>query len=226
MCIRDSARPGDHGRLETPINFRLGASDLHGIGNWRFIITDPAGRPFRTFSGSGTPRTVVWDGRNDSGTRFAQSDEVFGYTFICSDTVGNRARTQTQQVNILKKEVVITLAADTLFDPGKADVKISVYRDLKEISDMISSYEDIKVRVEGHTDSVPIRGGIYADNRELSQARAEAVVNFFVRLFGLDREIFTPVGRGDTVPVASNDTPEGRRENRRVTIHFDAVTWE
>ncbi|MFP4466457.1 MAG: PorV/PorQ family protein [Candidatus Goldiibacteriota bacterium] len=219
-------KPGRHDTLVVPITFTLAAKDLHGIGRWKFVITGRDGKVFKTFSGSGTPYRLVWDGKDDSRRREVQTGQLYGYTFYCSDRVGNRSKTRTKYVNILKREIVITLSADTLFDPGKADVKISVYKDLKEISDRIKSYDKIKVRVEGHTDNVPMRGGIYADNLELSQARAEAVVNFFVRLFGLDRDIFTAVGKGASEPVASNDTPEGRLQNRRVSIHFNAVEWE
>jgi flagellar motor protein MotB len=81
--------------------------------------------------------------------------------------------------------------------------------------------------VEGHTDNVPVSGrGEYADNTSLSQARAEAVAKFFVELFEMDPKMFTPVGKGDTVPIAANDTPEGRKQNRRVTLRISASAYE
>jgi len=82
------------------------------------------------------------------------------------------------------------------------------------------------VIVEGHTDNVPMKHGQYADNLALSQARAEAVVKFFVDLFDLKPSIFTAVGKGDSQPIATNDTPEGRKLNRRVTLRIQASKYE
>jgi chemotaxis protein MotB len=74
-----------------------------------------------------------------------------------------------------------------------------------------------EVRVEGFTDDVPITGGPYASNWELSAARAATVVRLFSEL-GIDPARLAAVGYGEHRPVASNDTPEGRARNRRVVI--------
>ena len=69
-------------------------------------------------------------------------------------------------------------------------------------------------------------GARYKDNVELSQYRAEAVVKFFAELFGMDKKIFRPEGKGELYPVDTNDTAEGRKNNRRVTIRIRASQWE
>jgi flagellar motor protein MotB len=219
-------KPGSMTTLYVPVNFQCSAQDLHGIGAWKLVIGTMDGKVFKTYSGKGEPMPVTWDGTDDTGLRTVSTGTTYTYTFYAMDTVGNWGRSRTEQVKVLQKEIVINLAADTLFDIGKADVKISVYQDLKKISDQIKSNGNPSVIVEGHTDNVPMRKGKYADNLALSQARAEAVVKFFVELFEMNPKIFKAVGKGDTQPVATNDTPEGRKQNRRVTIRIQASRWE
>jgi len=73
------------------------------------------------------------------------------------------------------------------------------------------------IRVEGHTDNVPIRNANFPSNWELSAVRASSVVRLFID-GGIGQERLTAVGHGANRPVAGNDTPEGRQRNRRVQI--------
>lgn len=74
------------------------------------------------------------------------------------------------------------------------------------------------MRIEGHTDNVPIRTPRYPSNWELSTARAVNVLRYFTEQENLHASRFSAVGYGDTQPVASNDTAEGRAKNRRVAL--------
>jgi flagellar motor protein MotB len=219
-------KPGTMTTLVVPVSFTEMAQDLHGIGAWKIIIGTMDGKVFKTFSGRGDPLGVTWDGSDDTGLKSVSTKTTYTYTFYAMDSVGNWGRSATKQVKVLPKEIVINLAADTLFDIGKADVKISVYQDLQKIADIIKSNGNPHVIVEGHTDNVPMKHGKYPDNMALSQARAEAVVKFFVELFDFNPSIFTAAGKGDTQPIATNDTPEGRKANRRVTLRIQASKYE
>ncbi len=219
-------KPGQTEVLYVPVNFTADAYDLHGIGKWKVVITEENGSVFKTISGQGEIINAVWDGIDDTGLRNVDTGKTYTYTIYASDKVGNWGKSRPKQVKILLREVVINLSADTLFDVGKADVKISVYSDIKKIADQIKSYENATAIVEGHTDNQVPRFSKYATNYELSQARAEAVIKFFVEIFGLDENRFKAVGMGDTKPVADNSTPEGRKQNRRVTIRIKASKWE
>ena len=219
-------KPGFMTTLVVPVSFTEMVQDLHGIAAWKLIIGTMDGKVFKTFGSRGYPNGVVWDGSDDSGLNSVSTKTNYTYTFYAMDSVGNWGRSITKQVKVMPKEIVINLASDTLFDIGKADVKISVYQDLKKISDIIKSNGNPHVIVEGHTDNVPMKHGQYADNLALSQARAEAVVKFFVDLFDLKPSIFTAVGKGDSQPIATNDTPEGRKLNRRVTLRIQASKYE
>ena len=197
--------------LKVPVNFSLYAADPSGIGNWRLVITEhKTGRIFKTFDGIGRPPAyITWNGEDNTGFNYTETNAFYGYAFYASDTVANTGKTGTKYVKVLKREIIINLGADTLFDIGKADVKINVYNDIKKIVDSLAPYGKYTIIVEGHTDNLPIRRSVYADNTELSQARADAVVKFLVELFEMDANVFTAIGKGDSEPIADNNTPEG-----------------
>jgi chemotaxis protein MotB len=115
----------------------------------------------------------------------------------------------------------VTLAAKALFDSGQAELKPEGRALLKQLAESLKTLTDKEIRIEGHTDNVPIRGRLrnkYFSNFELSTARALNVMRFLVEEGGLAPENITAVGYADTRPVSSNETPEGRQENRRIEI--------
>ena len=120
-----------------------------------------------------------------------------------------------------ERGIVITLASDAFFDPASARINIEATRDiLLRLGSYLAS-EDLtgrKFRVEGHTDSVDIDpAGPWQSNWELSAARAINILQYLADL-GINERRFQIAGFSDTVPIASNDTPEGRAYNRRVDI--------
>jgi chemotaxis protein MotB len=76
----------------------------------------------------------------------------------------------------------------------------------------------LDMRVEGHTDNVPIHNAAFASNWDLSTARAMAVAMMLLRESGVDPQKMSIAGYAQYHPAASNDTPEGRKANRRVDI--------
>ena len=74
------------------------------------------------------------------------------------------------------------------------------------------------IRIEGHTDNVPIRTARYSSNWELSTARASAVVAYLVESSGFDPARLSAAGYGEFHPRVANDTPENRARNRRIDI--------
>ncbi len=100
------------------------------------------------------------------------------------------------------------------FDTDKSDIRKSDEAELKMGIDFVKKYPGSEVRVEGHTDSV----GTDKYNQKLSERRAEAVKNYFVRKGAVDASKITSAGYGETRPVASNETEQGRAQNRRVEI--------
>lgn len=130
-------------------------------------------------------------------------------------------RTKKVRVKEDERGLVISLASDAFFRPASADVDIEASRSLLASLAQLLSAPDLagrKFRIEGHTDSVPTDpAGPYATNWELSAARSTSVLHYLVD-FGVDERQFQVAGFADTVPLASNDTPEGRAYNRRVDV--------
>jgi chemotaxis protein MotB len=120
-----------------------------------------------------------------------------------------------------ERGLVISLASDAFFAPASARINIEQTRDiLLRLGTLLSTTElaGRKFRIEGHTDSTGIDpAGPWTSNWELSAARSISVLNYLSGL-GIDEKRFQVAGFADTMPVASDDTAEGRAYNRRVDI--------
>jgi len=121
----------------------------------------------------------------------------------------------------VRDRLTINMVEKVLFNSGQAQVKPAGLKILTQVSDVLKNVTDKQIRIEGHTDNVPIGVKIrdkFPTNWELSTARATNVVRFFIERGGVNRESLEAVGFADTRPVASNDTEAGRTENRRIEI--------
>ena len=117
--------------------------------------------------------------------------------------------------------VHITIGDPALFDSGKAEIKPEILPILNQIIEVISSGQEL-IRVEGHTDNVPINTIQYRNNWELSINRSLSVIRYIQsQQESFDPKRLRPVGCGEFHPVSTNDTPEGRAQNRRVEIFID-----
>jgi outer membrane protein OmpA-like peptidoglycan-associated protein len=118
------------------------------------------------------------------------------------------------QAKQTERGMVLTLG-DVLFDTGKSTLKPGADSMIERVAAFLSSNEGTKVIVEGHTDS----RGSDEYNQQLSEQRAQAVAAALASR-GIDRSRIEPVGRGKSLPVASNDTAAGQQQNRRVELIF------
>jgi OOP family OmpA-OmpF porin len=106
------------------------------------------------------------------------------------------------------------LYEDIKFDSGSANIKPVSYPVLVEIAGVLNQNPDLKVEIQGHTDSA----GSRALNDKLSADRADAVEAYLIEEGGVNPDQLTATGYGPSKPLVSNDTPEGRARNRRVEI--------
>ncbi|MBI4413056.1 MAG: OmpA family protein [candidate division NC10 bacterium] len=117
--------------------------------------------------------------------------------------------------------LTVNLVEKILFDSGRAEIKPRGLEILKRVGDILKGVPDKVVRIEGHTDNVPIGAALRArfpTNWELSTARATVVARFLQDKVGLDPTRLSATGYGEYRPVAPNDSEEGRAQNRRIEI--------
>jgi outer membrane protein OmpA-like peptidoglycan-associated protein len=128
------------------------------------------------------------------------------------------ASTQQQLADLQAKKtdrgMVVTLG-DVLFDTGQSSLKPGADLVMGRLATFLNANPQTKIMIEGHTDS----RGSDAYNDELSERRARAVADA-LSVRGVTQDSVRTMGRGKAFPVASNDTPEGRQQNRRVEIIF------
>lgn len=118
----------------------------------------------------------------------------------------------------LRGKTTVKMKDKILFASGSATVGADGRAALKKVAEALRGLQGKAIRVEGHTDNVPTGGaGGFATNWELSAARALAVVRF-LQENGVDATRLSGVGFGEFQPVAPNDSPEGRSQNRRIEI--------
>lgn len=134
------------------------------------------------------------------------------------------------QEEIKKGEIRVTQVLDRLsvnmverilFDSGSAEIKPEGIKVLERLGNILKKVTDKQIRVEGHTDNIPIGGKLaekFPSNWELSAARATTVVKFLSEKAGVDPKLLSAAGYSMYRPIASNDNKEGRAQNRRIEI--------
>jgi len=131
--------------------------------------------------------------------------------FLAAEIQANRV-----VVRDLADRSIVTAQGDGLFEAGSATLSPTFAELLQRIGAAVAKV-DGSVQVRGHTDNRPIRSARFPSNWHLSQARADAVAEALAPQLG-NRPKLKTEGRADSEPVASNETPEGRAQNRRVEI--------
>lgn len=117
--------------------------------------------------------------------------------------------------------ISIEINASALFKPGEAQLGLDAQRALRAVAEVIAA-GDFPIKIEGHTDTLPISTAYFPSNWELSAVRASSVVRLFVEA-GVAPGRMTAAGYSDQRPVADNATVEGRARNRRVTIQVESM---
>jgi chemotaxis protein MotB len=121
------------------------------------------------------------------------------------------------EIRLERRGMIITLLESSFFPSGDNTILPNAKSTLERIAGTLKSLPNA-IRLEGHTDAIPIHNARFRSNWELSAARGIALMEMFTGSFGLPSQRMSIAGFADTAPVASNETPEGRARNRRVDI--------
>ncbi|TVZ27994.1 chemotaxis protein MotB [Gillisia sp. Hel_I_86] len=121
-------------------------------------------------------------------------------------------------INVEKGVVYVSISDKLLFDSGRYNITSRAKEVLGKVATVVKNKPEIEFMVEGHTDSKPIKTAMFEDNWDLSVKRATSVVRVLQDEFGVPPERMTAAGRSYYVPLASNDSEDGRSKNRRTRI--------
>ena len=120
-------------------------------------------------------------------------------------------------LNITRRGLIVSLKEAGFFDSGQATIRPDAYELINTISEVMTQYNN-PLRLEGHTDNVPINSSQFPTNWELSTARATNGLKYMLKHFDIDPDKISATGYAEFRPVADNSTTEGRGKNRRVDL--------
>lgn len=123
----------------------------------------------------------------------------------------------TVELEMSARGLTISFKQAAFFDSGSDEIKPTAIATIGKVGDALLKIHN-PVRLEGHTDNVPISSGRFSSNWVLSSSRAIAVLNILTGQFQVPRSRLSVTGYADVVPIASNDTEDGRARNRRVDV--------
>lgn len=147
----------------------------------------------------------------------AGTDELSKSLEILKTTLQKEVGNGSIRLALEHRGLVIELEAGAFFPSGEATLNSNAYPTVKKVAEVLNTLPNA-LRLEGHTDSLPINNSRFQSNWELSAARSIAMLRFLNEEFGVARERMAIVGYADTEAIDSNDTEAGREHNRRVDI--------
>ncbi len=125
------------------------------------------------------------------------------------------------QITRLQDKLSVTLVDKVVFNSGESELNEQGKQVLKKVAKILKTVKNKQIRIEGHTDNIPIGGVLkdkFASNWELSTARATAVARYLQDVGEIDPQILSAAGYSQFRPVADNSSAEGRSKNRRIEI--------
>ncbi len=187
-----------------PLKFQIVGYYATALGNWKQVANTLA------YYGSKVPSNKIYV--------FFKVQEDTLYKELVKLIQEEREKKEEITIEKTERGLLLRLPESVLFESGSAEINESGKELIKAIYNKIDFSEIKELRVEGHTDSIPIIGKLaekYPTNWELSTARSSAVVRYLIDL-GAPKQKLAAVGYADARPIDSNATLEGRAKNRRV----------
>jgi len=133
------------------------------------------------------------------------------------EALGEEIKKHEIEMRVTPEGLVVSLREVGFFNSGDATLLVGGQNTLTRIAKVLNA-KGFHIRVEGHTDDVPMHNSHFRSNWELSTARATEVVSLLIERYGLDPHQISAAGYAEYRPIAGNDTEEGRKTNRRVDV--------
>ncbi len=220
--------PNDRDKcLDTPAGVKVDLDgcplDMDGDGVYDYLDKCPDTPKGVKVDANGCPLDTDGDGVYDyldkcPGTKKGVKVDANG----CPPPKAAEARVAPKAAATAIEKQIIEKGRVTLnvqFDTNKAVVKPAYEKDIRELADAMTAHPELKIMIEGHTDSV----GADKYNMNLSQKRADAIKNVLVKKYKIDPARLTAKGFGETKPIADNKTKAGRQQNRRVEASAEFI---
>ncbi len=168
----------------------------------------------------GAPSLINIEGNNPSPVVEAMMEEqqMEVVRESISKVIEKEGLSNQVEVTIEERGVVISIAEKVLFRSGSADLEPDSKQTIEKIGKVLLAIPGKMIRIEGHTDNVPIKTSRFPDNQELSTARANSVWRILANNVGINPKSMSATGYGEYRPKMPNDTEEHRAQNRRVDI--------
>lgn len=147
----------------------------------------------------------------------SDGDGVPNYKDKCPNSAAGALVDETGCYVILEEDVTIDMSIE--FDSNSADIRSSEVQEIRDAVGFLRQFPEANAVIEGHTDDT----GAEAYNQQLSERRAQSVYNYMINQAGIPAARLTYVGYGESRPISSNDTEEGRQRNRRVSAVLSAT---
>jgi outer membrane protein OmpA-like peptidoglycan-associated protein len=221
-------------KVNDTLDIEMLATDYSGIRDWKLEIANSQGQVVKTFAGQNEPPfKATWDGKDDIYEKTVP-DGYYSIKLTATDRASNSAVSEPVKVyanitppikevlKVISKEVAVqeterglrvTLTSQVLFGSGQTALTKGALKILGELVSVLNEYPKNMAAVEGHTDNI----GSRPYNQKLSEKRAWNVAKYLISE-GIPAERLRVTGYGKDNPVASNDTPDGRQNNRRVEV--------
>jgi chemotaxis protein MotB len=169
----------------------------------------------------GRSREVSPAARGAANARGSKDQHTVTELMPSLETLNRKFQKETQdgtlQFNLTPRGLVISMREAAFFPPGDDTLNSASLKVIEKLADTLNALPN-PLRLEGHTDSTPISTARFKSNWELSAARSIAMMEVLTARFGVPKARVAIAGYADTIPVDTNDSPEGRARNRRVDV--------
>ena len=172
--------------------------------------------------------TVTRGAEEDTGLTGNRKRFVQLYEKIQDHIKVNNLESVLKAEKVDDDSILLRMTDSALFNSARVEIRPDAQIILMEICEIIDEYNDMidTIWIEGHTDSVPISSDKYKDNTDLSAMRATNVRRFVLGIMTIDPSKVVPIGYGEYRPVDTNDTEQGKANNRRVDFVIQAKVEE